>query len=671
MKKANRYIFGIAIGLTLAALGYFISDMVKTNYGDVRITEVQTISASGFVQSMNVYVPESVTAKNPGPTIIVQHGGNNAKEEMKLYSTELARRGYVVIANDMYGMGRSQPLPDSQWLTAGRGLYDAVKYARTLPFVDVDRIGLLGYSRGSMATQESMQLDNKGNNYIKHAFLIFSDPVVRNKEGFTDIFGSRNVELLADLYDEFFFSEKANNTGVYSNDANKVAQVLSSSVGFADSPTAQAFLHFGDPTGKEARAAGETYEKKYDDGALGTRRLVTYYGTHMEPWFSPYVVEQAVTFFGKYMPSGSTLANNDFIYKIDNVFSLLGIFGLLIFTVSLALFLVFRLEWLKDVFIARPELRETGGAKGVLWLWGLLLGITVLGVFAIRFLNSSLPAYKDGLFPSSFPLYSAMVSALIASAALVACLIWYLVVGKGSKNADGSGRSFDLQSTGIFISGKQLLKTFFVAALAVFSLYLVVFAAKYLVNGEFYFIYWHIIPFGANRIPGMLAILPIMLLAHVTLSICANCFNYSKALSPIRWLNHILFALIASLPSLLVIIYVYSQFAATGWNPMFGGLASAAVQVLTMPVLTFFAIICARFIYDKTGNPYLGGIINGMLITIIAWSVCEIRVAEAGKSMPVQGLPYLIIGGCFVVVAAVLVCFYKNRQGSTHSHVAK
>ena len=181
MKKTQYYLWGIVLGLVLAVVGYFGSNMVKTDYGSIAITEVNTISASGFTQSMNVYVPKNVTVKNPGPAIIIQHGGNNAKEEMKLYCTELARRGYVVVANDMYGMGKSQPLPDSQWTTAGRGMYDAVKYARTLPYVDINRIGLLGYSRGSMAAQESMQLDNKGNDYIKNAYLIFSDPVIKNK----------------------------------------------------------------------------------------------------------------------------------------------------------------------------------------------------------------------------------------------------------------------------------------------------------------------------------------------------------------------------------------------------------------------------------------------------------------------------------------------------------
>ena len=41
-------------------------------------------------------------------------------------------------------MGESEPLPDSEWLTQGRGLYDAVRYGVTLPYVDTDRVSLLG-----------------------------------------------------------------------------------------------------------------------------------------------------------------------------------------------------------------------------------------------------------------------------------------------------------------------------------------------------------------------------------------------------------------------------------------------------------------------------------------------------------------------------------------------
>lgn len=123
--------------------------------------------------------------------------------------------------------GESEPLPDSEWLTQGRGLYDAVRYGVTLPYVDTDRVSLLGYSRGGKAAGEALQCDNDSLNVVKAIFLIHSDPIVRNSEGYTDVYGARDVAVLADKNDEFFFSEKANDNGTYSNDANKYAANLS------------------------------------------------------------------------------------------------------------------------------------------------------------------------------------------------------------------------------------------------------------------------------------------------------------------------------------------------------------------------------------------------------------------------------------------------------------
>ena len=56
--------------------------------------------------------------------------------------------------------------------------------------------------------------------------------------------GSRDIGLVADKYDEFFYSEKVF-SAVYSNDANRYAAVLSSAADYIKNPSAQSFLQFG------------------------------------------------------------------------------------------------------------------------------------------------------------------------------------------------------------------------------------------------------------------------------------------------------------------------------------------------------------------------------------------------------------------------------------------
>ena len=130
-REKLRQLISLIVSIALIIVGIAGSFILQTNSGKTTIRNVTIESESGHTLAMDVYIPENATAETPAPAIFVQHGGNNNKEEMQHYCIELARRGYVAIGVDMYGMGESEPLPDSEWLTQGRGLYDAVRYGVT------------------------------------------------------------------------------------------------------------------------------------------------------------------------------------------------------------------------------------------------------------------------------------------------------------------------------------------------------------------------------------------------------------------------------------------------------------------------------------------------------------------------------------------------------------
>lgn len=69
---------------------------------------------------------------------------------------ELSKRGYVVMAIDAYGHGHSK-FPDTQingGIVADMGTYAALQYLKTLPYVDLERVGMTGHSMGSAAIQD-------------------------------------------------------------------------------------------------------------------------------------------------------------------------------------------------------------------------------------------------------------------------------------------------------------------------------------------------------------------------------------------------------------------------------------------------------------------------------------------------------------------------------------
>lgn len=645
----------LVITAILCVIGILGAGFVQTNFGGTTIENVRYVTESGYDQSLDIYIPASATADNPAATVFVQHGGNNNKEEMQHYCIELARRGYVAIGVDMYGMGESQPLSDAEWLTMGRGLYDAVRYGVTLPYVDSDRVCLLGYSRGGKAAGEALQCDNDLLNVVKVIYLIHSDPIVRNTEGYTDVYGPRHIGVLADKNDEFFFSEKANDNGTYSNDANKYAANLSSPHEYVVNNSAQSFLYFGiDPaTTSEQRVAETVYTKEYDGGQVGSREINVTNETHMTGWWSPIVMERVLTFFDRTMPTNSGLAPTNYIYTVWNVFKATALLSLVFFVATLIIALTELIPGFKVANLGEPEVRPLGDKKAKLWFWISQLVSITLSILIIAFLNSKgLASYRDALFISANPSYHGLIALLCGALTMVLVTVWYFVMGK--KNG------FDLKTAGIALPCKVLLKTLGIVAIAMAVQLGIVFVVDYLFDVNFLFIYWGFMKFLPNRIPGMLLVAPMYIAFYIALSVSVNGVNFNNAFGKKKALGDLATAFIAAIPTLFILFYVYWIFKATGNNPMFGSLASAATAVFAFPGFVFVATLICRYLYRNTGNLYLGGILCGIAAAIAEWNVCEIRVHTPGTTYAGAGWFYavLIIGFAVVVGCGLAI---KNK----------
>ena len=645
----------LVITAILCVIGILGAGFVQTNFGGTTIENVRYVTESGYDQSLDIYIPASATADNPAATVFVQHGGNNNKEEMQHYCIELARRGYVAIGVDMYGMGESQPLSDAEWLTMGRGLYDAVRYGVTLPYVDSDRVCLLGYSRGGKAAGEALQCDNDLLNVVKVIYLIHSDPIVRNTEGYTDVYGPRHIGVLADKNDEFFFSEKANDNGTYSNDANKYAANLSSPHEYVVNNSAQSFLYFGiDPaTTSEQRVAETVYTKEYDGGQVGSREINVTNETHMTGWWSPIVMERVLTFFDRTMPTNSGLAPTNYIYTVWNVFKATALLSLVFFAATLIIALTELIPGFKVANLGEPEVRPLGDKKAKLWYWISQLVSITFSILIIAFLNSKgLASYRDALFISANPSYHGLIALLCGALTMVLVTVWYFVMGK--KNG------FDLKTAGIALPCKVLLKTLGIVAIAMAVQLGIVFVVDYLFDVNFLFIYWGFMKFLPNRIPGMLLVAPMYIAFYIALSVSVNGVNFNNAFGKKKALGDLATAFIAAIPTLFILFYVYWIFKATGNNPMFGSLASAATAVFAFPGFVFVATLICRYLYRNTGNLYLGGILCGIAAAIAEWNVCEIRVHTPGTTYAGAGWFYavLIIGFAVVVGCGLAI---KNK----------
>jgi hypothetical protein len=126
--------------------------------------------------------------------------------------------------------------------------------------------------------------------------------------------------------------------------------------------------------------------------------------------------------------------------------------------------------------------------------------------------------------------------------------------------------------------------------------------------------------FLPDKIGIILMYLPFFLVFYVLHSVAVNSFNYVDQGK--EWINVALLALFTTLGALVYVIIQYTTFFATGfsWMEMMDPRVSNIYGIWLFLILVYFplAIILDRKLFKVTRNPYLGGIIFAMIMTIIA-----------------------------------------------------
>ena len=113
--------------ITILVLASFSASMVQNSFFSVDVEKMSFETERGELAGY-LYTPRGVDADNPAPAVILTHGYLNNSEMQEIGAIELSRRGYVVLAFDMYDHG------DSTWETPAafdffvNGVDDAVDY---------------------------------------------------------------------------------------------------------------------------------------------------------------------------------------------------------------------------------------------------------------------------------------------------------------------------------------------------------------------------------------------------------------------------------------------------------------------------------------------------------------------------------------------------------------
>jgi len=605
LKGRSKLFLIISLGMVLISM--IGASLVQTSGGRVNITELTFETDLGLTMSGRLFVPDGVTLENPAPAIIVSHGMFNNNGMQDLNFVELSRRGFVVFAMDMFSHGNSEQVVATPIIL--QSMDQAVQMVARIGYVDSSRIGVSGHSLGAMSSNVAVGIDNEREVPLISAVLLNSaDAVYGTEEGFLNIYGSRHVGMVAPMHEEFFML-----------DVDEEGYVTPPRE-FIYNNNAQSFLHFGqDPAELELPLRdAETIYRETINGEEAIR--VIYNPSIVHPWahFSTDATYGTIEFFEAALGAPNPIEPSNQVWQWKVVFNTIGLIGMGIFLVNFVTLMVFTplFASLKSREVVEPQPIEKGG---IFWLFATLLIGAAFGTLTYLPILRGTDAFRHTTetFRQTQTFGIGMWALACAGFGLVLMAAYYFLIGRN--------RGVNLHQNGVIISLSNLGKTVLLAFISVAVFFAIVFFADYFFMTDFRIWVVAIRPFNSEL--ARLALFPYMLffvLFFTVNSISLNSFNYGT-IGGKKWTNALIVIAFNVLPAAILIAMQYGTFMTTGFL-LFGDHAAAAQAPYHMFVVWLFPFLIlltvtpliSRQIYKVTNNPYLPGIINGMIITMMA-----------------------------------------------------
>ncbi len=195
-------------------IAFALSRWIETDGGKILIHKIDIEITETSCAAGKIYRPLNAQSLNQRPAVVLVPGLQNDKDGMSSIAIELAKRGYVALSIDNFGQG-STP---SRSLLPGESVIDsAYSLLKSQSFVDKERIGIVGFSVGTIDTLLASELRN----FASILLLAPYEDLARIKMSDSII---RKIHIISPFFNEFT-QFRASESLIEKNKSNQVDQI--------------------------------------------------------------------------------------------------------------------------------------------------------------------------------------------------------------------------------------------------------------------------------------------------------------------------------------------------------------------------------------------------------------------------------------------------------------
>ncbi len=577
--------------LTVLMGATVLASLTQKSFGRVFVSNVSYLNYNGIPLRAKLLKPLSAAKTHPAPGVVYIHGYQNNRETGDAYCIELARRGVVVLEIDAIGRGNSG-IPgqlDDPDFDPTYGGKTSLKYLKALPFVDTDRIGLMGHSLGA-AMVYNIALKNPA---IKA--LVISGFAYRDNAS-TQM--PQNMLMIFGKYDEF---------------RKRMTATRDFEKEWMQTPQTRNVFPVQNPK----------IETTYGNFETGTaRRVFMPHITHLQQSHSKTSVAEALDWIKRALQPAQEnwIPSNRQIWQIKEWSTLVAMLAGFASLLPLGLMLL-RASFFKSL---QSPVSGNYACTGKPYIRPAILnGVLMALYFPIIFILFGVHVYLIHI-DKAFP--------LMMTNGIVWWFLWINIIGfiffrrwfKKQNRAKGLtlyelGLSF--QEDRFAIDAGQIVKTVVLAAILFFFAYLVEHTLESIFLVDYRFIFPFASDLTAYRVRLWFTYFPLLLVGFLLMGI----FLHGQLRRPKKstwWLTFITWSafniLVLVIPLVLLLIFQYVPLFTIGTISLVGpgGMFIAfthnlfhiiGVLIMVLPISTWF--------YQITGRIYLGALLNAALVT--------------------------------------------------------